>query len=80
MPDSLYCDVAQHVRDLQDAWVPFTAATRHLVHQHMGLEEVRCPLDLRRKDIEFNPWYPFTIRDVPISATFGFHQAMYGVL
>ena len=46
----------------------------------MGFEEVRCPLDVRRKEVEVTPWYPVAIRDVPISATFGFHQAMYGVL
>ena len=38
------------------------------------------PVNLRRKDVEVTPWYPLAIRDVPISATFGFHQAMYGVL
>ena len=42
-------------------------------------EEVRCPFDLRRKDVQVTPWYPLAIRDVPFSATFGFHQAMYGV-
>ena len=46
----------------------------------MGFEGVGCPLDLRRKDVEVTPWYPLAIRDVPISTTFGFHQAMYGVL
>ena len=58
----------------------FTAATKYLVRQHMGFEEVRCPLDLPRKDVGVTPWYPLAIRDVPISATFGFHHAMYGVL
>ena len=80
MPDSLYSDVAEHVMDLQDAWLSFTAATKHLVRQHMGFEEVRCPLDLHRKDVEVAPWYTLAIRDVPTSATFGFHQAIYGVL
>ena len=80
MPDSLYSDVAEHVTDLQDAWLSFTAATKHLVRQHMGFEDVRCPLDLRRKDVEVTPWYPLAIRDVPIPTTFGVHQAMYGVL
>ena len=56
------------------------ASTKHLVLQNMGFEQVRCPLDLRRKEVEVTPWYPLAIRDVPISATFGFHQAMYGVL
>ena len=36
-------------------------------------------MDLRRKDLEVTPWYPLAIGDVPISVTFGFHQAMYGV-
>ena len=58
----------------------FTAATKHLVREHMGYEEVWCPLDLRSKDLEVTPWYCLTIRDVPISASFGFHQAIYGVL
>ena len=80
MPNSPYSDEAEHVTDLQDTWMSFTAATKHLVCQHMSFEEVRCPLDLRRKDVEVTPWYPLAIRDVPISATFGFHQAMYGVL
>ena len=80
MPDSLYSDVAEHVTDLQDAWLSFTAATKHLVLQHRGFEEVWCPLDLWRKGVEVTPWYPLAIRDVPISATFGFHQAMCGVL
>ena len=80
MPDSLYSDVAQHVTGVQDAWVSFTASTKHLVRQHMGFEQVRCLLDLRHKEVEVTPRYPLAIRDVPISATFGFHRAMYGVL
>ena len=66
--------------DVQVAWVSFTATTKHLVCQHMGFEAVRCPLGVRRKDVEVTPWYPLAIRDVPISATFGFQEAMYGVL
>ena len=79
-PDSLYSDVAQHVTDLQDAWVSFTASTKHLVCQHMGFEQARCPFDLHHKEVEATPWYPSPIRDVPVSATFGFHRTMYGVL
>ena len=80
MPKSLYSDMAQHVTDLQDAWLSFTAATKHLVREHTGFEEVRCPLDLRRKDGEVTQLYSLAIMDVPISVAFGFHQAMYGVL
>ena len=72
-PNFLYSDVAQHVMHLQDAWVSFTAWTKHLVRQHMGFEGVRCPLDLCRKDVEVSPWCRLAIRDLPISATFGFH-------
>ena len=46
----------------------------------MGFEEVRCPLDVHCKEVEVTPWHPLVIQDVPISATFGFHKAMYGVL
>ena len=56
------------------------APGKQLVRQCMGFEEVRCPLDVRCKDVEVTPWYPLVIRDVPISATFDFHQAMYAVL
>ena len=72
-PDTLYSDVAEYVTDLQDAWLSVTVATKHLVRQHMGFEEVPCPLDLRRKDVEVTPWYPLAIGDVPISATSGFY-------
>ena len=54
-PESLSSDVAQHPADLQDAWVSFMAATKHLVCPHMGFEEVRCPLDFHRKDVEGTP-------------------------
>ena len=80
MPYSLYIDVAEQVTDLQHACPSFMAATTHLVRQHMGSEEVPCPLDLGHKDIEVTAWYPLAFRDVPISATFGFDRAMYGVL
>ena len=76
-PDSLYSDVAQHVTD---TWVSFTASTKHFVRQSMGFEIVRCPLELHRKEVDVTPWYPLAIGDVPISATFGVHQAVYGVL
>ena len=66
--------------DLQEAWVSFTASTKHLVRQNMGFEKVPCPLDLRRKEVEVTPWYPLAIRYLPSSATVGFHQAMYSVL
>ena len=65
--------------DLQDARVTIWASTKHLVRQHMGFEQVRCPLDLRRKEVEVTVWYPLAIRDVPMSTTSGFHQAMYSV-
>ena len=38
------------------------------------------PLGPSLEEVEVTPWYPLAIKDVPISATFGFHQAMYGVL
>ena len=60
--------------------VSVAAATKHLMRQHMGFEEVPSRLDLRRRDFDVTRWHPLAIRDAPISATFGFHQAMYGVL
>ena len=77
-PYVVMCD-AEHVTDLQNAWLSFTAVTKHLVREHMGFAEVRCPLDLPRNDVGVTPWYPLAIRDGPISATFGFHEAMYDV-
>ena len=35
---------------------------------------------LKRKDVEVTPWYPLRIGDQPISPTFAFQHAMYGVL
>ena len=58
----------------------FTASTKPLVRQGMCFEQVRCPWDARCKEVDVTPWYTLAIRGVPVSATFGFHQAMYGVL
>ena len=55
-PDSLYGDVAQHISDLQDAWVSFTAFAKLLVRQGMGFEQVLRPLDVRRKGDGVTPW------------------------
>ena len=79
-PHSIYSDMGEHVTDVPEEWALFTASTKHLVRQSMGFEQVWCPLHLRRKEVEVTPWCSLAMRDVLISATFGFHQAMYGVL
>ena len=50
--------MAQHVGDLQDVWVSFTASAKQLVHQGMCFEQVRCPLDVRIKEVEVTRWFP----------------------
>ena len=80
MPHSLHSNVAQFLTHSHDTWVSFRASTKNLLRQGIILEQLRCPLDLCKKEVAVTPWYPLAIRDVPISATFGFHQAMYGVL
>ena len=47
----------------------------HLSRQGMAFEEVLCTMDFWHKEVEATPWYPFAIRDVHVSSTFGCHQA-----